>query len=119
MSQPTRSQSIKKISRFMVAAGLSSALLPVLLPQQANAEYQYSSQLVQQYNSGCSNQLVKKGFSNTSAQSLCACSLKQMQTHHSQSSAIVILTSAQLNPIKDPKLGLPTNLSKYFTPCYG
>jgi len=112
------SKPLKNVGRLLFVAGLSSALLPTLLPQAANAEYQYSSQLVQQYNNGCSDQLVKKGYPAAQAQSLCACSLKQMQSQHSQSSAIVVLTSAQLNPIKDPKLGLPNTLSKYFTPCF-
>ena len=96
------------------------ALLMTSMTMPANAQgHQYSSQLVQRYNAGCSDQLRKKGFADAQAQTLCACSLKQMQQEHSQSSAIVLLTSAQLNPIKDPQLGLPTNLSKYFTPCFG
>ena len=76
------SQSIKTVGRLLLAVAMSTAIVPTLLPQQANAQYQYSSQLVQQYTSGCSNQLVKKGYSGPSAQSLCACSLKQMQTQH-------------------------------------
>ena len=106
-------------SRIVGAVTLGSALVATMAPLAQAQEYQYSAQLVQRYNSGCSNQLIKKGYSSSQASSLCACSLKQMQMQHSQSSAIVLLTSAQLNPIKDSRFGLPTNLSKFFTPCLG
>jgi len=113
------SQSMKITNRLVLAIGMSAALLPALLPQAAHAQYQYSTQLVERYTTGCSKELVKKGYSGAQAQSLCVCSLRQMQRQHSQSSAIVVLTSAQLNPVKDPKIGLPNTLSKYFTPCFG
>lgn len=112
-------QSVLSVRRVVLMATLGAAMT-ASLPLQANAqEHQYSAQLVQRYNSGCSDQLRKKGYSDSQAQSLCSCSLKQMQTQHNQSSAIFVLTSAQLNPVKDPKLGLPNTLSKYFTPCFG
>ena len=107
---------IHSVNPVMIVASLGMMVVTTV-PAHAQ-EHQYSSQLVQRYHSGCSDQLSKKGYSPEQAQALCACSLKQMQMQHSQSSAIVVLTSAQLNPVKDPKLGLPNTLSKYFTPCF-
>lgn len=98
----------------VAAIGISLVGVPMAQAQT----YQYSSQLVQRYTSGCSNQLEKKGYSATQASSLCSCSLKQMQRDHSQSSAILLLTSAQLNPVKDARLGMPKTLSKFFNPCF-
>ena len=112
-------QSISSMRRVVMMAVVGT-VMTVSFPLQTYAqEHQYSAQLVERYNSGCSEQLRQKGYSDTQAQTLCACSLKQMQSQHDQSSAIFILTSAQLNPVKDPNLGLPSTLYKYFTPCFG
>ena len=112
--------SFRKLGSLMMVATASSTLAATLPFQAAQAQgYEYSAQLVQQYNSGCSSRLQQKGYSTAQAQSLCACSLKQMQMQHNQASAIAILAGAQFNPNKDPKLGLPSTLSKYFTPCFG
>ncbi|NJN24351.1 MAG: hypothetical protein HC810_08180 [Acaryochloridaceae cyanobacterium RL_2_7] len=53
--------STKTVVRLVGAATLSSALVAAVAPL-AQAQYQYSSQLVQQYNAGCSSKLQKKGF---------------------------------------------------------
>ncbi|MCM1983857.1 hypothetical protein [Lyngbya confervoides] len=114
---------IRACGAFLTVASLSGATaIAMMAPQVAKAEtprYTYSAQMVERYNSGCREKLQVRGYTEAQAIKLCQCSLTQMQMQHSQTAAIVILTGAQLNPIKDPQLGLPTTLSKYFTPCFG
>lgn len=108
---------VVKSARHLIIVAISAAGIVSFLPQAHAQTHQYSALFVQKYNQGCSDRLQKKGYAAEKAQNLCACSLKQMQLQHSQSSAIAVLTGAQFDYSKDPQLGLPTSLAKYFTPC--
>lgn len=77
----------------------------------------YSGQFVELYTSNCAQRLTQHGKPTGVAKSTCQCSMKQMQLQHSQGEAISILLGAQLSLSKDARTGLPTQLSKYFTPC--
>jgi hypothetical protein len=79
--------------------------------------YTYSPTLTNRYTSGCTEKLRAKGKSMSQAQQMCKCSLKNMQVQHTQSQAIGILVKAQFSGSTDPRTGLPTTLSKYFSTC--
>jgi hypothetical protein len=82
-----------------------------------NVAYTYGATLTSRYTSGCSEKLRAKGKSAVQAQQICQCSLKNMQAQHTQSQAIGILVKAQFSGSTDPRTGLPTALSKYFSTC--
>jgi hypothetical protein len=110
----------KSLSLALGFAGLFGvSVASVAIPSAANAQtrYEYSPVLVQRYTSGCSQKLQANGKTAEQAQSLCQCSLNQMQLQHSQGQAIQILLAAQFNPAIDPAIGMPRVLSKYFAPC--
>lgn len=115
------SNRIQTLGAVVAIASIGSAMAATLIPQKASAQtkHAYSTALVDRYNSGCQEKLQARGHSPEKAKAICQCSLTQMQLQHNQTAAILVLTSAQLNPVKDPRIGLPTTLSKYFTPCLG
>ena len=83
----------------------------------AKHHFTYSDKFVQLYTSNCSNRLQQHGKPSAAATSICQCSLGQMQQKHNEGKAISILMGAQVSLSKDPRTGLPSSLSQYFTPC--
>jgi hypothetical protein len=80
--------------------------------------YTYSPTLISRYTSGCMEKIrAARGVSAIQAQKMCQCSLRNMQTQHTQGQAIGILVKAQFSGSTDPRTGLPTTLSKYFSTC--
>lgn len=77
----------------------------------------YSTKLTKPYSAGCAKTLQAKGKSAQRSQQICQCSLGQMQQRHSQTEAIGILIKARYLSAKDPRTGMPTPLTSYFTPC--
>lgn len=114
------------MSGLLLTAGLAGATLAPLSAVSASplkpapsnkVAYTYSPTLTSRYTTGCTEKLRAKGKSALEAQQLCQCSLKNMQTQHTQGQAIGILVKAQFSGSTDPKTGLPTALSKYFSTC--
>lgn len=81
------------------------------------SRYTYSSSLVSRYTAGCTPKVQSRGRSLAQARQACQCSLDQMQQQHSQGEAVALLIRAQFSASTDPKTGLPSALSRYFTPC--
>lgn len=116
-----------RMSGVLLTAGLAGAAtftpLSAVSAAQFNPNpsfemaYTYSPTLTSRYTSGCSEKLQSKGKSAIEAQQMCQCSLKNMQIQHTQGQAIGILVKAQFSGSTDPKTGLPTALSKYFSTC--
>jgi hypothetical protein len=114
------------VSGLLLTAGLAGATfapLSAVSAAQVNPTpsfkmaYTYSPTLTSRYTSGCAEKLRAKGKSAMQAQQMCQCSLKNMQVQHTQSQAIGILVKAQFSGSTDPRTGLPTALSKYFSTC--
>ncbi len=111
--------SVVGVAGVMLSASITPATAELAQPKSPvlMAKYTYSSSLVQPYTSGCIKKLTAHGKTPSQAASLCQCSITQMQQQHSQSQAIMMLTKAQFSASKDPNTGLPSSLSKFFTPC--
>jgi hypothetical protein len=115
------------MSSVLLTAGLAGAatLAPLSAASAAKFNpapsfkiaYTYSPTLTSRYTSGCTEKLRAKGKSAIQAQQMCQCSLRNMQTQHTQGQAIGILVKAQFSGSTDPQTGLPTALSKYFSTC--
>lgn len=115
------------VSGVLLSAGLVGAATFAPLSMVSAAQfnpapsfkmaYTYSPTLVSRYTSGCTEKLRAKGKSAIQAQQMCQCSLRNMQSQHTQGQAIGILVKAQFSGSTDPRTGLPTALSRYFSTC--
>ena len=110
------SNSIHKFRTVATLTTLTTILTTNVVPQRAAAQNTYSPILVKQYSIECVRNLQSKGFLEEKAQSVCQCSLENLQAKMDQRQAILFLTTAQFSTI-DASTGMPKKLSPFLNSC--
>lgn len=107
-------RSIQLLALFTTVNAI--ALLP---PASAVAKpdklHRYNPALVALYTSRCTKRL--RANKTPKAKQACQCSVREMQKRYPQRQAIAIIKKAKSSDSMDPSTGVPTLMSKYFSPC--